>query len=364
MASNQSAHPKDLLADYALGILEPEELILVETHLASCERCQQEVNEFDTVLVTWAETLPEISPSPQVWGKLKTRLADEPESVDAELETRPQEDELLPEIAQPNTQTEVPTSEDVWIPSSHTVYRPPSRTPWLAAAACLLVAFGASWWGWQNEQRYQAVRADEQLVSRYLAQPNVTRVSLFDEQDTIIGAILVADKDAVFVMEDDPARARVYQAWGHTSDDWTPDSGELLDSLGTSPDGVFKVSIAGFSGLYLSLEPPGGSPQPTNALTKVSLFALAAEVPIQISSPENGATLTSSSTIVRGELSNAARSLSYRLNDGEEVATNLTGTRFLFTVTGLQAGENKLEVVVSLADGTIASEELILNYEP
>ena len=363
MASNQSAHPKDLLADYALGILEPEELNLVETHLATCERCQQELNEFDTVLVSWAETLPEMTPSPQVWSKLQARLANESESVDAGLEPELKDDDLLPEIAQPDVQTKVPTPEDIWIPTSPTVYRRPV-TPWLAAAACLLLAFGASLWGWRSEQRYQVARADEQLISQYLTQADVTRVSLFDEQDAVIGAILVADEDAVFVMENDPARSKVYQAWGHTSDDWIPDSGELLDSLGTSPDGVFKVSTAGFSGLYLSLEPPGGSPQPTKALTKVSLFTLAAEVPIVISSPENGATLTTNSTIVRGELSNAARSLSYRLNDGEEVVTNLTGTRFLFTVTSLQAGENKLEIIVSLADGTMASEELTLNYQP
>ena len=90
------------------------------------------------------------------------------------------------------------------------------------------------------------------------------------------------------------------------------------------------MSTEGFASLYLSLEPPGGSPQPTDPLSRVPLSTSAAQSVIEVVSPADGAILTVNSTIVRGTIGDDVRELRYRLGDGPLIDAPLSGSRFTF----------------------------------
>jgi anti-sigma factor RsiW len=377
----EMTHPTHLLEDYSLGLLEPEQLLAVESHVATCPRCQAEIRKLDMVLVTWADSVAELQPSPQPWSQLQARLqADRvaqnndatlgvPET--AKIQTReprireprtlephtpePSSD-LLPEIATADVFFEPPLKRMVIPPL-------PLAGAWFATTFSILLALGSLFWGWRTQSALQLAQTDKQLIADFLAK-DTSSLALFDPADKPLGTVLVAGQEALFVLTDSAPQRTTYQAWGHVNDDWTPGSSEQLTSLEISNDGVFKVSTAGFAALYLSLEPPGGSPQPTHSLTRVSLQVPVSETPITITSPSASSVVTSNSVIVRGNLSTAVRGLSYRLNDGDEVTASFTGTRFTFTLPGLQAGENRLELRAKTANGETTIESLIVTYQP
>lgn len=339
-------HPRAQLPDYAVGALPPEQRAEIEAHLAWCSRCQAEVRQFDQVFVDWAEALPEMVPADQ----LKTRLF---ERITRERRTEG--------AAAPATEAE-PRS-----PPSVVVHRSFRTTGWLmaACAACLLLAGVGFYQGARSQLAYELLRTEKELVTRFLALPDVRTVSLFDSDDQGVGTALLGPQDeALFVLARPPPAERVYQAWGHVNDDWNPRSGEQLTSLNVSSGTVFEVSTAGFAALYLSSEPVGGSPQPTDPVSKVSLGVPAGDSNIDVLSPSDGAVFNIGSTIVRGSLSSDVRKLEYRINGGELVAATSSGGRFIFTVSGLKRGQNRLELLATDVRGATTATALTLSYRP
>jgi anti-sigma factor RsiW len=51
-------HPEELLPDYALGVLSPEEAAEIEAHLEACAACREELGQLNTSLVQVVEALP------------------------------------------------------------------------------------------------------------------------------------------------------------------------------------------------------------------------------------------------------------------------------------------------------------------
>jgi anti-sigma factor RsiW len=374
-------HATTLLEDYSLGLLEPQQLLAVEAHVATCPRCQAEIRKLDAVLVTWADSVAELQPSPQPWSQLQARLQvdraaqsdDATTGVPVTVKTQTRESQirdpqtpepisdLLPEIATADVYFEPPLTRTVIPPL-------PLAGAWFATTFSIVLALGSLFWGWRTQSALQVAQTDKQLVADFLAKTSLAKdsgsLALFDPADKPLGTVLVAGQEALFVLTDSAPQRTTYQAWGHVNDDWTPGSTEQLTSLEISNDGVFKVSTAGFAALYLSLEPPGGSPQPTHPLTRVSLQAPVSETPITISSPSSGSVVASNSVIVQGNLSTAVRGLSYSLNGGDEIIASFTGTRFTFTLSGLQTGENRLELRAKTVNGETTLETLTLTYQP
>lgn len=322
----------------------------VEAHVATCQKCQAEVRKLDAVLVAWAERLPEIKPSSTPWEKLGARIAAERE------QSKEAESFVLPEIAAP--QTPKPEPDTSYLPTPPVP--PLFRGVWLTTAAMLVVAVGSLFWGWRNQQAAQLAQSNERLVAEFLQRPELSKITLYGDGNQTLGTVLRAGEEAVFVLSENAPRGETYQAWGHTNDDWQPGSSERLTSLGLSSNGVFKISTAGFAALYLSVEPSGGSDQPTRPIARVMLANASLEQTVAILSPEDGAILTSNTTIVRGEVSSAVRELSYRLNGGAEISAPFSNAGFTFTVSNLQAGENRLEIIATTADGTVSTQTLTL----
>ena len=92
----------ELAAPYALGALDPEERARFETHLAVCAVCRAEVRSLKEVAVLLAESAPAATP-PAALRERVLRVASRVRPIGA---------------------------------------RRPGRAPWLAAAACLVLALG------------------------------------------------------------------------------------------------------------------------------------------------------------------------------------------------------------------------------
>jgi anti-sigma-K factor RskA len=346
----EKLHPTNLLEDYSLGLLDPEELKAVEAHVATCPQCQAETRKLDAVLVAWVERMPEVKPPNTPWEKLGARLAaDRKEN---------KEDFVLPEIAAATPRAEPDTS---YLPTRPAP--PVFRGMWFTTAAMLVVAIGSLFWGWRNEQAAQIAQNNERLVAEFLQRPEVSKITLYGNGSETLGTVLRDGEEAVFVLSETAPSGQTYQAWGHTNDDWQPGSSERLTSLGLSSNGVFKISTAGFAALYLSVEPSGGSDQPTQPIARVMLASVGLERTITLLTPKDGAALTSGTTIVRGIVSSGVRELSYRVNDGERIPVAFSNSGFTFTVSHLQTGENKLEIIAKTGDGSTSTQTLILTQE-
>ena len=346
------SHPKDLLPDYVLGLLEPEEAERVEAHLAGCAECQAEAWDLATPLALLTEALPRDKPSERVLQAVKAELRADDATT------------LLPEIAESVEPDEARRVGALPLPRT--------RYAWpLTAAFALVLALGSLFWGFDNYRALQGVRADERLLSTYLARPEVQKVVLenvleSERTEPVGSALLASDEPAevLFVLSENAPQGRAYQAWGHTSGDWDPESGESLTSLLTSRDDVFEVDAGRFSSLYLSLEPAGGSLQPTNPLSKVSLLNPVADAPIEITTPEDGSAVSADSLIVSGAVDPVIRDLSYTLNGGEPTQTSAANNRFSFTVNGLREGQNTVEVTSTDENGERVTASVQVTYTP
>lgn len=315
---------QERLPEYALGTLEPAEMAEVEVLLATSEEARTELRQFRETLVTLTEGLPPVQPPMGVWDKLQVQL--EPTPIAAR--TPP------PVIKMPK--------------------RPPSRGyfAWGLAACLALVAAGELLWVNSAQRAYQQVQREAYLVTNFLSAPETQRISLRGRQRQGIGSVLMRpDGEALFVLREPPPEGRSYQAWGHTSDDWEPSSRERLTSLSISDDQVFEVDAENYVALYLSLEPTGGSPQPTYPVSRVSLREPVATSQLSITSPADGSVVEGERVIVTGVVDTSVTNLSYVLN-GSTRQTTMVGNRFTFTAP-LEPGDNTLVVRAEGPAGTV-----------
>jgi hypothetical protein len=88
--------------------------------------------------------------------------------------------------------------------------------------------------------------------------------SLRDANDNAIGTVLISPRDyALFVLNTPPPAGKSYQAWGRVNG--------TVTSLAITEDRLIPVRSEGFERIGVSLEPLGGSPQPTQPLGGIPL---------------------------------------------------------------------------------------------
>lgn len=233
-------HPDELLPEYALGTLSPRERADVEAHVEACAACRSELHRLQEVVIAMVEDLPAATPPPRAFDGVRDRIAGEIGRGAA-----------------------TPSPGPGPVPQR----RRPRRGPVAVLAAGLLAValLATGTWGVvRTVQVHRRMAYEQEAVATWLARGDVRHHPLRSRSGSTVGSVLVLnDGRAMFVLPGAAEGRSVYQAWGHV--------GEELVPLSVSDRPVFEVATAGYDALYLSLEPPGGSAEPTRPLGWIGL---------------------------------------------------------------------------------------------
>ncbi|MFF3850607.1 anti-sigma factor domain-containing protein [Streptomyces sp. NPDC002328] len=223
---------------YVLHALPPDEEAAFENHLAGCDACRQEVEQLSRAAVELGAA--ESSPPP---AELRRRVLDQIAAVRQD-------------------RSPVPASR---------IRRQRILRLALAASVAAAAALGGVAW-WQNSQADTAreqsarARAGYRQLAGVLTAPDATITT----GDLTHGgtASVVASRArgrAAFVATGLPPLTgdRVYQLWYAGSGGFRPAG--LLPSAGGRQTRVLDGPLAGATAVGITVEPAGGSPQPTTA---------------------------------------------------------------------------------------------------
>ena len=241
MTPNQCASFRENIPAYALGALDVDEAAALEAHLRTCDSCPQELAAYRAV----SDTLLTITPPQRPPAALRQRLQGRLASLSGRQKAR-----------------------RVWWPSwSFGQFA-------LGAALVLLVALNIfSLLQTQAIQRQQAQFAQQiqtgQAAFSMLAYPDTKSLPITGSG---IAGTLLLDKEhsaAVLIAWDLPPlpENQTYQIWLVNPKGERTSVGLFRPEIGqrlTSKAIFMKQDISGFSGLGVTLEPAGGSKQPTS----------------------------------------------------------------------------------------------------
>ncbi|CAL9410686.1 hypothetical protein SUDANB176_01659 [Streptomyces sp. enrichment culture] len=242
-----------LAAPYALDALEPAERVRFEKHLASCGRCAAEVRALaeDAVRLAWSTA----APAP---AALRDRVLAAVRATPQDPAHRGKARARAPRLP-----------AHVWgaapVPGARERRRAPLFVPFATAtaAAALVVASLFAVQANRTQDRLDAERDRSREIAHVLAAPDVRASSGRDARGRTIGVIASVSAGSAIVTlggYDDPPNGRVRQLWL-----MRPGAGPR--SLGLfEGDTPLVASDLGksASSLAVTVEPDGGSPQPTD----------------------------------------------------------------------------------------------------
>ncbi|MFH8801755.1 anti-sigma factor domain-containing protein [Streptomyces sp. NPDC017936] len=245
--------PHSLAAPYALDALDPDERRRFERHLRSCDRCSAEVRALseDAVRLAWSTA----APPPAAMR----------ERVLAAVRTTPQEP-----AAAPARRHEPQLPPHVWgrQPPPARTRAPRARRPLFVpfatatAAAALVVASLFAVQAERTRDQLDAERAQAREIAHVLAAPDARASTGTDARGRSIGVVASAStREAVVTLSGygDPPGGQVHQLWAMRP-------GAQPRSLGLF-DGDTPLVATGLdqssTSLAVTVEPGGGSPQPT-----------------------------------------------------------------------------------------------------
>ncbi|MGW5876562.1 anti-sigma factor [Nocardiopsis terrae] len=233
-----------LIAGYAVDALEPEERAEAERHLAACDECRRDLEEFRETLVRMAYAESE-EPSAELWSRISASAR----------RTRQNPPPTVPEGV-------VPGPGRWWY----------GRFPWLVAAACALVAvvLGAALVA--VDRHRDDVSRHTAEVEALLAAPDthMHEGSLGDEARAT--AFTSYEMDALMLVVEglpDAPPGMAYQVW-YVDEDGMRSAGMLEPS----PDGRYSAMSHDMGEpvqVGVTLEPEGGMPEPSKPPMKIDL---------------------------------------------------------------------------------------------
>ncbi|MFH7599714.1 anti-sigma factor [Streptomyces racemochromogenes] len=228
-----------LAAAYALGALEDDERQAFDAHLQACEACRQEAAEFQATAARLAAAVSQ-PPPPSAKAQVMAAIGGVrqlPPHLPARA-AKPARGGMLRRAAVPLA---------------------------LAASVAAAALGGVAVWQTQNahdlEQRARQSRQQLDAVSAVLAAPDARTVHGRAANGALTTVVASARQDkAVFTAANipPPAAGKTYQLWLAHDDTMRPAG--FIDHDGTV---VLTGSPADASAVGLTLEPAGGSPQPT-----------------------------------------------------------------------------------------------------
>ena len=232
-----------LTGAYVLDALDADERDAVERHLADCASCTQEVLELSET-VTRLGLAVAVSPSATLRTEVMRRIGTVRQEPPA-------------------------TAATARVMSGQRRFR--RLTHW-ALAACLAAAVGlggVSVWQYQRaedaRQEARQARSANDSVAAVLAAPDA-RVGTAPLQDGAAGTVVVSASlnQAVFAASGMPAPpgGKVYQLW--YNDGGTMRSAGLMGSAAPAAATLLAGPVDKASGMGVTVEPAGGSPEPTS----------------------------------------------------------------------------------------------------
>lgn len=244
-------HVDDLIDLYALGALESDEQTAVDQHLDECGRCGRLLAETKELVLLLAWTPDQHDPPPVLHDRLIRRVQ-QLQRLDGD-DRQPWWHRLIPDLRR--------------------------RTPQLAfglagVMAALLLFFGSRTVSLQQEvASLRAQLSTQQLVVDVLRSPDTRVVALSNQTGGPEGAAQLlldpARERALLVTSALPRlpEDQTYQLWLIGNN--TPES---MGTFEVNQQGVASIVVQAnrplnqFQAVGVSIEPTGGSPQPTNVI--------------------------------------------------------------------------------------------------
>jgi len=228
------AHVFDLLPAYAIGSLDSEEADRVKQHLLSCLICRDESNAFQAVAEQLSFAAPIATPSPDLKHRLMQRV----------------------QAARPGPHAPVQAPKHPWLERLFPV--------WGLASLCFIIALaGLNLFLWQRLNQSQIFMSPDGMRAVPLSSP--------DSASKATGFVLISmdgDSGALVVDGLPPLEnGQQYQLW--LVRDGQRTSGAVFSTDERSYGGTrirAPGSLLKYSAVDITIEPTGGSPQPTGAV--------------------------------------------------------------------------------------------------
>jgi anti-sigma-K factor RskA len=235
---SQETHVLDLLPAYALGSLEADELRRVEEHLSSCWVCRKESSAFQAVADELSFAVPVAAPSPDLRDRLMQRV----HRVNT-VRTQEQERVIYPAPARPFWERLLPA--------------------WGLASLFLIVGLAASTLIlWQRVSQLEFATAPGGM--------RAVPLSATDSAPSATGFVLISadGEDGALIVDGLPplGESQEYQLW--LIRDGKRTSGAIFSTDEKSYGGTrirAPRSLLDYSAVGITIEPAGGSSQPTGA---------------------------------------------------------------------------------------------------
>lgn len=231
---------REVLADYVLGMLEPDELHAVETALEGSEELSAEVAWLRLTLLSLPEGLEPESLPPGAWQALRARLdAPVPDATPASIGTEPGTDQPVAPTTVPATvPTTVPPSMPTAVPSpmprvgprtagagtagprtadpraaGPKTARPEPRArprrrswaPFLPAAFAAVLLVGVATWGGIQARNAATLEREQRIVAYWMRDPDIRILHLEQEGALTAGIVCILPDGRAMVLQ--PGRA-------------------------------------------------------------------------------------------------------------------------------------------------------------
>jgi len=232
---SEETHVLHLLPAYVLGSLDSEEVSRVEEHLSSCLICRNESNAFQTAADQLSFVAPAAVPSPDLKDRLMKRV----------------------QASRPQPRTSVPTPSRSWLERLLPAWS-------LASLFFIFALAGFNLFLWQRLNQLEVVTSPGGM--------RAVPLSTSDPTSSATGFVLIStdgDSGALIVDGLPPLdESQQYQLW--LIRDGQRTSGAVFSTDERSYGGTrirAPGSLLKYSSVGITIEPAGGSPQPTG--TKV-----------------------------------------------------------------------------------------------
>jgi anti-sigma-K factor RskA len=238
--------PDDQLLDYVLGLLGPDEVRLLEAQLALNPLRRAQVRALRDSMLVMVDDLPALPPPPEAFAQLEAKFKTLRDANHAPINT--------PQMPAPSRSRSRPSS---W--SRFRSIRP------LILVVSSLAVIAALLWGANN---WRILGREQPSLSAYLNDPSVRKLVLKNQDGTPTGQVLLREDGRMLIsMKTALPPGKVFQAWGVTG----PANKRIASPIGLGDGQQLEVSRGRFPILWISIEPLGGSAQPTRKVGRVKL---------------------------------------------------------------------------------------------